>query len=488
MEESIEYALLLKRERVDFGYYLFKPIYLIKGTRLDDVFVDTLGNSYFFFDDYNIYNEKNEFYIKTIISENELKEKYRDELLENIEMKLYDKYADMAYLIRYDFKMKKAHISSKKLEDNTVKETPINTISDKTYYKILPRIEEPKKLSEEEKTAIAKVFTEQEKPKFNVKEFYDKTTNRVIGQDDAIKTIATAIAMDEYATTTSERNRCLLIGGTGTGKTEIVRCVSEYLNIPMVRCDSTQLTSPGYVGDKIENVLMRLLTNANNDINLAQRGIVVFDEIDKKGSKDNNDISQRAVLNNLLPFFDGSDYLLKKDDRSRVGVNFNTSKLTIFASGAFSDVLRRYSLQKKNIGFNTMNEKINNTDKVKPEDLIKYGQMPDEFIGRFSNIVQLNPHTIESLSTILTKSTISPLKAEKRRLENFKVELTWEDEFIENVAKKAIELGTGARSLKNIIEKSLEVARWEILINPEKYKKLELLGETVEDPKVYKLK
>lgn len=323
---------------------------------------------------------------------------------------------------------------------------------------------------------------------FNVQELYDKVSKKVIGQEEAIRSIVSAIAMDRFAQNPSERNRCLLVGPTGCGKTEIIRTISEYINVPMVRADSTQLTVPGYVGGTIEEVLERLVTAAGGDMSKAEEGIIAFDEIDKKGTESNSDISGKGVLNTLLPFIDGTDYLVKFQGKT---VPFNTSKLTIFASGAFTDVYNgKYSLEKtKSIGFKT-DDKAKEDDKktFEPADFIKYGNMPDEFMGRFSTIAVLNALDEATMKKILLESTGSPLKAEARKLANFGIDLKWQEEYIDAVAKAAYERKIGGRALKGVVESTIKDARWEVLLTPDAYEEIELVKETVSDSKQYILK
>lgn len=321
---------------------------------------------------------------------------------------------------------------------------------------------------------------------FDVKELYNILTNKIINQESAIKDIVSTLALDEYSTCTAERTRCLLVGPTGCGKSEIIRTIANYLDKPFVHIDSTQLTQPGYVGANIEDFLMTLVHNAKGDISKAEHGILVLDEIDKKGSASNSDVSGRGVLNTLLPLLDGTEYSLKEDLYSK-GKNFNTSHLTIFAAGAFTDVIKGKNKVEKSMGFNGQTIKpINNLD-LKPEDFIKYGMMTDEFMGRFQVISQLNALDKEILEKILLTSTASPLKAEIKKLKKMGIKLTYEDGYIKAVAEQAILLKTGARSLKSIIEKSIKEARFEVIMNSNIYSSIKLLKESPVDSKAYKL-
>lgn len=327
------------------------------------------------------------------------------------------------------------------------------------------------------------VPVKEENSTINVKEIKKFFDEKIIGQEEAKKDVIQSIVMNGLSENPSDRNSVLLVGPTGSGKTLIAETVSEYLDIPMEVIDTTQLTSPGYIGANIEDFLARLITKTSGDVKKAEKGIVVFDEIDKKGSDKNSDISGKGVLNTLLPFIQGTTYDVK------VGYNktvpFNTANLTIFATGAFTDVNEAKGLDKgNNIGFGSHSfEKTNNEDikyeKIDIDDLVKYGGMPRELIGRFSTITQLSGHTKESLIKILTGSNASALIAEQKKLSKLGINLRWTNGYIETVADRALTLKTGARSLKATVEKSIKEARWEVLENLGEYSSIILTEKTV---------
>lgn len=546
MDNKLVWKLLLKKVVIKYGIYAYIPVTLTRVEEIEEnsekYFIDSLNNVYYYFNDFNVIEDDNEYCIMDIDDYQEYKNP--DKSLEDISSNIMKNYSDKIYLGYADLEIEDIKIIELSLdeiyddelvdkqdysEDNKYIHTEnsnkiyaafdvelINSIVNlkgdnisNALIKIRDNliIEQEKRIKENQNKTTTKRLEQQkqvttpiEKPKeinvninknnINVPELYNNVKKRVIGQDEAIKEVISSIVMDQYAEDPSERNRCLLIGGTGTGKTEIMKSISKFLNIPMMKFDSTQLTSPGYKGQDIEDFLLRLLNLNNGDKSKAEHSIVIFDEIDKKGSTNNDDVSGRAVLNCLLPFIDGTEYELKPNGTYGKSVYFNTSNLIIGMTGAFTNVVKNLSIDRANsIGFNS-NEKIETPKnlKIKPEDLIKYGGMPDEFIGRISNIIHLNPHDLNSLKTILLQSDISPLKVETRKLQNLNVKLIYDNEFIEEVAKKALENKTGARTLKSIIESSIMEARWEIIDNQNCYKELFLTGESVHNPKIYKLK
>ncbi len=327
----------------------------------------------------------------------------------------------------------------------------------------------------------------------SLKAFFDR---RIAGQEEAKKTIISAIVMNGLSEVSSDRISCFLVGPPGSGKTLIAETLGEYLDVPYEIIDSTQITSPGYVGRDIEDSLARLLRKAGGDIEKAENGIVVFNELDKKGSDKKSDIAGQAVLNCLLSFFEGTTYQVKKGTEK---VDFNTSKLTIFATGACADVARA-KLQKEGLGpykkmkigfaselSDTKEEEDFVYPNLEPEDFVKYGGMTDELIGRITTICQLSGHTVETLKFILTNIETSTLLLLQKKLLKLGIDLKWTEDYLDAVAHKALKLKTGARSLKSTVEKSVQEARWEVLINPNKYSGILLTKECVENPMDCKL-
>lgn len=320
-----------------------------------------------------------------------------------------------------------------------------------------------------------------------MKRFFDK---RIAGQEQAKRDVISAIVMNSLSEDSNDRVSCFLVGPPGSGKTLIAQTASEFLDIPFEIVDTTQLTSPGYVGGDIEDALARLLIKADGDLKKAESGIVVFDELDKKGSEKKSDIAGKAVLNTLLSFIQGTNYSVKS---GREKVTFNTSKLTIFATGACADVakakLHKEGLnpyRKTRIGFASELDSVPEEDfeypKLEREDFVKYGGMTDEIIGRITTICQLSGHTKESLKFILTEIENSALVLLKNKLSKIGVKLTWTEEYLDAVVSRALKLKTGARSLKSTVEESVAAARWEALLNPSKYSEIILTGECVENP------
>lgn len=314
----------------------------------------------------------------------------------------------------------------------------------------------------------------------DAKRFFDE---RIIGQEDAkIDVISTAYSR-QVANSSEEHHAqkiCLLIGPTGSGKTLLTQTLAEYLDVPSVIVDTTQLTAAGYVGDNVTDSLLQLIIKANGDVEKAERGIVVFDEIDKKGSSSNSDISGKGALNGLLPYFQGSTYQLVVNKKP---VSFHTDKLTIYATGSFEGAKKEKKssgYQNSGTGFLSKKEEVSDC-KLTKTDLDKYGGIPKELLGRISVVSQLHPHTKESMRKVLTDSILSPLHQEAEILSSAGAFLSYDDGFLDSASTQALDLGFGARSLNDIVDNSVKLGRWEILNYPDLYSGIHLTKDTVMD-------
>lgn len=334
-------------------------------------------------------------------------------------------------------------------------------------------------VKKEEKNTVNK-----ESSIINVAEAKEYLDERIIGQENAKQRIISAVWNKQIANEIQVDlpSYCLLVGPTGSGKTLLAKTIAEYLEIPSIIFDTTQLTTTGYVGDSITDSLTRLLSEANHDVKKAEQGIIIFDEIDKKGSDSNKDIAGKGALNALLPYLDGRTYYLQVNEKQ---IPFKTDKLIIMATGSFAEAIQmkqHKNYSSTSVGFTTETE--NNTPSVEltSEDLIEYGGIPKELVARIPVIVMLEAHTKDSLKEILCRKNISPLYKNKEALHYANVFFEWTDDYVEKVASKALELGYGARSLNNIVENTIMKAKWEVLSNMHDYSGFIVTGDTVDDP------
>lgn len=289
----------------------------------------------------------------------------------------------------------------------------------------------------------------------------------VVGQNSAVDTFCTA--MYKNMMLKGKKKHILIIGDTGTGKTMLIEEFAKVVNKPFVIEDATQYTETGYVGECVEGMLKNLYYRAGADLERAQNGIVIVDEIDKKaGVNDstNRDVSGRSVLQSMLKMLEGSvvQVSIGKDDSNREKkILFDTSNVVFVFLGAFPGMqqIRDKRIGRKAIGFATTYDKSIEIENFIPEDLVEFGML-NEFIGRISCFVTMKQLEEEDLFNILKHSKKSILKNSKDEFKQFGVNLIVADDVVREIVKKAVLLKTGARALNVVVEQIMEAPMREV--------------------------
>lgn len=292
----------------------------------------------------------------------------------------------------------------------------------------------------------------------------------VIGQD-AAKTVLSVAVANHYKRIVQppiefdlDKSNVMVLGATGAGKTLMARTIAKYLDVPFAIADATTLTESGYVGDDVENVVQKLYANAEGNIEKTQQGIIFIDEIDKICRKGENtsltrDVSGEGVQQGLLKIVEGTECRVpphggrKHPDQQTIKID--TTNILFIVGGAFTELERQIRSKKSGgIGFGTQlkeQDDKNYLSEVKPEDLIKYGLIP-EFVGRFSMITNIDPLSEDQLIRILTEPKNAILKQIKYLFGLDDIEIEFTKEAKTAIANKAKALGTNARGLKNIVD------------------------------------
>ena len=325
------------------------------------------------------------------------------------------------------------------------------------------------------------------------KEIKDFLDQYVIGQEEAKKSLSVAV-YNHYKRINNDlviekeddeveiqKSNILLLGPTGCGKTYLAQTLAKFLNVPFAIADATALTEAGYVGEDVENILLKLIQAADYDVARAENGIIYIDEIDKISRKSENvsitrDVSGEGVQQALLKIIEGTVAQVPpqggRKHPQQEFIQINTANILFICGGAFEglDKIISERTDKKVIGFGseviTEKEKqsINMLKDVLPQDLVKFGLIP-EFIGRLPVITTLEPLNKEAYIDIMTKPKNALIKQYKKLFEMDNVKLDFTDDAIEAIVDKAIERNTGARGLRAIIEETMRDIMFEIPTN-----------------------
>lgn len=352
---------------------------------------------------------------------------------------------------------------------------------------------------DEQKVEVSKI----PKP-MEIKEYLDQY---VIGQDQAKRSVSVAI-YNHYKRINSavkdenveiQKSNILLLGPTGSGKTLIAQTLAKFLNVPFAIADATTLTEAGYVGEDVENILLKLIQNADYDIERAEKGIIYIDEIDKIARKSENpsitrDVSGEGVQQALLKILEGTTASVPpqggRKHPHQEFIQINTSNILFICGGAFDGMgkIIEQRINVRSMGFGADIKSKQEKDlgelfkEILPEDLLKFGLIP-EFIGRLPIIVSLNALTVDALVRILKEPKNAIVKQYKKLFEYDEVNLEFDKEALYKIANKAISRDTGARGLRTIVEDLLIDVMYDIP-SKKNVDKVVVTESSVDDKKV----
>ena len=496
-------GVLFNRKIVN-AHMVLDPVTVVECNKIDGHYYEIKGAGYY----PSIYDDEidkcNTTAIGFIYTEDELIQKYGS--VKEGEFKLQSEVFPYLYVQTYDTIDNSENVDENNYEEEFIDLTTTFKIDleNNKLYKIaeckngiveflnkeydlkLDNIKDTKKKTEKTEKKESKPDVKEEKEQntnneIDVISMYKQITDSVKGQDKAVRQIVST--MDRNINIENYRNKTnmLIIGPSGSGKTEIFRTLESKTNIPMVKEDSEQYSATGYVGSDITDMLIDLYNRSEQDIEKTEHGIIVIDEIDKKVTNDNKDVSGTRVLNSLLSMMEGNKYSVNvsKSEYAPHYVTIDTSRITFVLVGAFSDLITT----EKHIGIGVEHLTEKKYNDITMEDLKKYG-LSSELLRRVS-IYKLRELTVDDLIEIINNSDNSALKEYYHYAKKKKIKLYINENAIRKIAEKAILKKTGASGIKATLNEVLNDAFLEVSMNPGVYSSIKLTEESLDQEPPY---
>ena len=516
--ENTDVAIQFIRYDLGAGVYVFKPVGLLEGTydKELEIFQTNYGETY---GSIKNASEENIGLFYAAFSIDELQEMYKESEKQFLLNQYYEDFLNYVYIgLECEFDIDIMAINIDSIGDFFEKKEKSLEVygeaQEEDYYwfteeglmdlmslddikevrQRLSKIIQSEKTSEEENSeteytpkhaAKEMKVKKEESKKLRLSELKQEVLSNIIGQDTAVNSVITAMIVNENSNNPRHKSHILIAGPSGTGKTEMMNVISKMMNKPVFKADATAYTKEGYVGKSVYSMLKGLIEVSEGNLEKAQNGILIIDEIDKKVSnKGESDVSGTAVINSLLKIMDRD--VIEIDTNKDETIAFDTSNLTIVFMGAFSELYETKKKVNKGIGFSATEEKQDDDNEItiSKQDLIDFG-LPPEFLGRISNITYTKSLGEKELINILKKSKISPLKLEEEFFKDLGITFNYTNGYIKQLAQNCFKKQTGARELKSEVQKSLEKVYEEVLDNPGKVKSLKLTKKTALNNKEY---